>query len=499
MKKKYILALDQGTSSSRAMLIDHAGVPCGIEQQEFEQIYPQPGWVEHAPEDIWSSQMSVVHKLFRNSGVQATEIAAIGITNQRETTVLWDRFTGEPVANAIVWQDRRTASHCRMLENSGHAEPFRNKTGLPLDPYFSATKICWLLRNIPFLRGRAENGDIAFGTVDSFLLWRLTNGRVHATDVSNASRTMLYNIFDLKWDSEIISILDIPDSLLPEVRQSSGYFGETDPPLFGVSIPIFGMAGDQQSATYGQACHREGMAKNTYGTGCFLLMNTGETPQKSSHGLLTTIAWKQEGSVTYALEGSVFSAGSAVHWLRDELQIIRSSAEIESLAVSVKDSGGVVVVPAFTGLGAPYWDPHARGAIFGLTRGAGRGEIARAVLESICFQTFDVLKAMQADSGLDLNELRVDGGMTVNNTLLQIQADILGTTVVRPAVTETTALGAAYLAGLGSGFWKDISEIDSHWKIDASFHPMISSDQRQSMLSLWKKAVDRVRNWNIDT
>ncbi len=496
MAGRYILACDQGTSSSRAMIVDKEGIPRGIEPQEFEQIYPQPGWVEHAPEDIWLSQVSVVHKLLRNSGVSAAEIDSIGITNQRETTILWDRITGEPVANAIVWQDRRTAPHCHDLEDSGCAELIRNKTGLPLDPYFSATKICWLLKNIPNLRRRAELGEIAFGTVDSFLLWRLTNGRVHATDFSNASRTMLFNILTGEWDDEILSLLDIPSSLLPEVRPSSGYFGETDSALFGVRIPIFGIAGDQQAATFGQACHRKGMAKNTYGTGCFLLMNTGETPQKSNHGLLTTIAWKQAGSVTYALEGSVFSAGAAVHWLRDELQIIRSSEEIEPLAASVVHSGGVVFVPAFAGLGAPYWDPHARGAIFGLTRGSGRAEIARAVLESICFQAFDVLDAMKADSGLDFTELRVDGGMTVNNTLLQIQADILNVTVVRPAVTETTALGAAYLAGLGSGFWKHISEIDSQWKIDASFHPQISSDQRLSMLNIWKKAVSRVQNWD---
>lgn len=511
----FILALDQGTTSSRAILFDHAGTVHGVEQQEYPQIYPQPGWVEHAPEDIWSSQIGVVAKLLRNRNIVVSDIAAIGITNQRETTVLWDRTTGRPLANAIVWQDRRTALQCEQMRAEGLESTFRTRTGLPLDPYFSGTKIRWLLDSQPDLRARALQGEVAFGTVDSFLLWRLTGGAVHATDVSNASRTLLFNIRTGDWDDELLALLDIPREILPEVRPSSGFFGETVARLFGGTLPITGIAGDQQAATFGQACHREGMVKNTYGTGSFLLMNTGNTPHVSQHGLLTTVAWElgadtrresqftsttatvtvtqPRRDLTYALEGSVFVTGAAVQWLRDELQIIRSASEIEALAASVPDNGGVYFVPAFVGLGAPYWDAHARGGIVGLTRGASRAHLARATLEAVCYQTRDVLEAMRADCGLAIDELRVDGGMTVNDSLLQLQADILDATVVRPAVTETTALGAAYLAGLAIDFWKDTTEIATQWAIDAAFTPQMSSDQRESLYQGWKEAVARVR------
>ena len=516
--EKYILALDQGTTSSRAMLFDAAGTVCGVEQQEFPQRYPQPGWVEHAPEDIWTSQSGVVSRLLRTRGVAAAQVVAIGITNQRETTVLWERKTGRPVANAIVWQDRRTASLCAELLAAGHGPQFRERTGLPLDPYFSGTKISWLLDNVPDLRSRAEAGEIAFGTVDSFLMWRLSGGAIHATDVSNASRTLVYNIITGDWDDELLAILRIPRALLPIVRPSSHIYGETAPALFGRAIPIAGVAGDQQAATFGQACHAPGTVKNTYGTGSFLLMNTGPTPCRSDNGLLTTIAWQLESArntpnvtvksayldapklppVCYALEGSVFVTGAAVQWLRDELQIIRTSAEIEPLALSVPDNGGVFFVPAFTGLGTPYWDPHARGTIVGLTRGTGRAHLARATLESVCCQTTEVVQAMQSDSGIALRELRVDGGMTVNNTLMQMQADILGVPVVRPMVTETTALGAAYLAGLGVGFWQSLEQIAAQWVADTVFEPKVGQDQRNDMLQGWRRAVTRAREWATD-
>ena len=517
----FILALDQGTTSSRAILFDAAGRVRGVEQQEYEQRYPVPGQVEHAPEDIWTSQAGVIAKLLREQNVTASDIAAIGITNQRETTILWERKTGRPVANAIVWQDRRTAPLCDALRQAGHEPLFRARTGLPLDPYFSGTKIRWLLDNVPGLRARAERGEIAFGTVDSFLLWRLSGGAIHATDVSNASRTLLFNIVAREWDDELLALLDIPRALLPEVLPSSHIYGETIPSLLGGAIPIAGVAGDQQAATFGQACHRQGMVKNTYGTGSFLLMNVGDAPQFSRHGLLTTIAWELEDTkeekkrrkeeeekqefpahlntripehrLTYALEGSVFVTGAAVQWLRDELQIIRSAHEIEALAASVPDNGGVYFVPAFTGLGAPYWDAYARGGIVGLTRGTGRAHIARATLEAVCYQTRDVLEAMRADSGLDIAQLRVDGGMTVNNALLQLQADILGTSVVRPAVRETTALGAAYLAGLAVGFWRSAQEIAAQWVADITFEPQMSQDQRESLYAGWKQAVRRVQ------
>jgi glycerol kinase len=533
--EKYILALDQGTTSSRAILFDAAGTVCGVEQQEFPQRYPEPGWVEHAPEDIWTSQTGVVSRLLRTRGVDAADIAALGITNQRETTILWERGNGRPVANAIVWQDRRTAPLCAELRTAGYDTLFQQRTGLTLDPYFSGTKIAWMLDHIPGLRARAEAGEIAFGTVDSFLMWRLSGGAIHATDVSNAARTLLYNIVDGRWDDEILSVLNIPRALLPEVCPSSHLYGETAPSLFGRSIPIAGVAGDQQAATFGQACHTPGAVKNTYGTGSFLLMNTGDTPRFSRHGLLTTIAWQLENRidsqttskgipipkhqipnteylnteylntqppehppVCYALEGSVFVTGAAVQWLRDELQIIRTAAEIEPLAQSVTDNGGVFFVPAFTGLGTPHWDPYARGAIFGLTRGTGRAHLARATLESVCYQTTDVVQAMQADSGISLHELRVDGGMTVNNTLLQMQADILGVPVVRPKVTETTALGAAYLAGLAVGFWQSPRQIAAQWAVDRVFEPEIGKDQREEMLMGWRRAVLRAREWATD-
>jgi glycerol kinase len=523
--EKYILALDQGTTSSRAMLFDSAGAVRGMEQQEFEQRYPRPGWVEHAPEDIWASQIGVVTRLLRTRGVSVSEVAALGITNQRETTILWERSTGRPVANAIVWQDRRTAGQCAALRAAGHSGFFQERTGLPLDPYFSGTKVAWLLDNVEGLRDRAEAGEIAFGTVDSFLMWRLSDGAIHATDVSNASRTLLYNIVRGEWDADILALLNIPRALLPDVRPSSHIYGETAPALFGRPIPIAGVAGDQQAATFGQACHTPGTVKNTYGTGSFLLMNTGAAPRFSRHGLLTTIAWQLEGRpseereaavrsaaaiadkpaapagrepVCYALEGSVFVTGAAVQWLRDELQIIRTSAEIEPLAQSTPDSGGVYFVPAFTGLGAPYWDPYARGAILGLTRGVGRAHLARAALEAACFQTTDVVQSMEADSGIALRELRVDGGMTVNDTLLQMQADILGVPVVRPKVTETTALGAAYLAGLAVGYWRSAGQIAEQWVADRVFEPRSSEAQRAEALAGWHRAVARAREWATD-
>ncbi len=493
----YILALDQGTTSSRAILFDQAGRLAGMEQQEYAQHYPQPGCVEHAPEDIWTSQAGMAAKLLRNLNVSASQIAAIGITNQRETTILWDRKTGVPVCNAIVWQDRRTADLCARLREEGLEPLFKTKTGLPLDPYFSGTKIRWALDNVPGLRDRAERGDIAFGTVDSFLIWRLTAGKVHATDVSNASRTLLFNIVTGEWDHELLDVLQIPRSLLPEVKPSSHLFGETNIPFFDRPIPIAGVAGDQQAATFGQACHAPGTIKNTYGTGSFLLMNTGQSPEFSQNGLLTTVAWQLEANQpkTYALEGSIFVTGAAVQWLRDELQIIRSADEIEALANSVPDSGGVYFVPTFAGMGTPYWDAQARGAIVGLTRGAGRAHLAKATLEAVCFQTCDVVKAMQNDSGIPLKELRVDGGMTKNDTLLQMQANFLGIPVIRPEVTETSALGAAYLAGLQVGFWKDLDQIAAQWRSNAVFIPKLSQDERENRLHHWRRAVERARNW----
>lgn len=495
---QYILALDQGTTSSRAILFDRLGRVRGAAQQEFPQIYPQAAWVEHNPEDIWHSQLSVAQRVLREQGLTAAQVAGIGIANQRETTILWDRRTGQPVANAIVWQDRRTAALCERLKAEGLSALFRQKTGLPLDPYFSGTKILWMLENISGLRARAERGEIAFGTVDSFLLWRLTDRRVHATDVSNAARTLLFNIYTGDWDQELLAALKIPRLLLPEIRPCSALYGDTEAAHLGASVPIGGMAGDQQAATFGQACLQPGMAKNTYGTGAFVLMNTGATAHASENGLLTTVAWNLRGQTTYALEGSVFVAGAAVQWLRDALQIIGSAAEVEALAGAVEDSGGVYFVPAFVGLGAPYWDAYARGTVLGLTRGVGRSHLARATLEAVCFQSRDVLEAMQADGGVAVSELRVDGGMTRNDLLMQIQADILGVPVARPAVTETTALGAAYLAGLATGYWDSPEEIAAQWQVERVFTPQISEDARQARIAGWRRAVERARFWAAD-
>jgi glycerol kinase len=488
----YVLALDQGTTSSRAILFDRAGRIVRAAQREFPQIYPQPGWVEHNPEDIWNSQIAVAREAVQ--GIDPSQIAAIGITNQRETTLIWDRKTGEPIANAIVWQCRRTAPLCEALKREGFDARIRAITGLVTDAYFSGTKVAWLLDNVPGARARAEAGELAFGTVDSFLIWRLTGGRLHITDVSNASRTLLYDIHRGDWSDEILRRLNIPRALLPSVRPSSEIYGETH--ALGRAIPLAGMAGDQQAATFGQACYAPGLAKNTYGTGCFMLMNTGEEAVASRNNLLTTVAWQLEGKPTqYALEGSVFIAGAAVQWLRDGLGLIQTAAESEALAAGISDTGGVYVVPAFVGLGAPYWDAFARGAILGLTRGSGRAHIVRAALESVAYQTRDVVGAMQADSGLKLQTLRVDGGMVRNDFLMQFQADILGVPVERPAVTETTALGAAYLAGLATSFWHSQDEIARQWRVERSFTPQMPADRRDALYSGWQRAVERSTGW----
>jgi glycerol kinase len=490
---RFVLALDQGTSSSRAIVFDHSGNAVASAQQEFRQIYPQPGWVEHDPEEIWQTQLSTAQEALRQAKAGPQNVAAIGITNQRETTIIWDR-DGRPIANAIVWQDRRTAAICEELRSRGLEPLFRERTGLLLDPYFSGTKVKWLLDNVPGARLRAENGELLFGTVDSWLLYRLTG--VHATDYTNASRTLLYNIFELRWDDDLLRELDVPSSLLPSVQASSGVFGETK--AFGGSIPVTGVGGDQQAALFGQAAFAPGMAKNTYGTGAFLLMNIGDR-RVSSHSLLTTIAWglssRGADEVTYALEGSIFIAGAAVQWLRDELGLIANAADSEALAASVPDSNGVYVVPAFVGLAAPHWDPHARGAILGLTRGTNRAHIVRATLESIAFQVRDVIEAIEADSGVTLSELRVDGGAAANDLLLQIQADVLGRDVVRPSVLETTALGAAYLAGLAVGFWANSDEVSRNWRVDKRFTPQMQADQREELYAGWKRAVERAKGW----
>ena len=492
---RYVLALDQGTTSSRAILFDHGGRVVAVKNQEFRQIYPRPGWVEHDPYDIWHSQLQVAREVMQMAGVGPGDIAAIGITNQRETTLVWDRATGDPLHNAIVWQDRRTADLCGRIKDQGQEALFREKTGLVVDPYFSGTKIAWLLDNVPGLRARAERGEVAFGTVDTWLIWKLTGGRVHATDYSNASRTLIFNIHTCDWDDELLGILGIPRAMLPEARPSSGVYGETDPAVLDGAIPIAGVAGDQQAALFGQACFSPGMAKNTYGTGCFMLMNTGRRAVPSQKGLLTTIAWGVDGTVEYALEGSIFIAGAVVQWLRDELKIIQHAAETEPLARSVSDTGGVYLVPAFVGLGAPYWDPYARGTIVGITRGTGRAHLARAALESIAYQTRDVLGAMEADSGLTLSALRVDGGAVVNDFLMQFQADVLGVPVDRPVVNETTALGAAYLAGLAVGFWKSREEIEQFWQRDRRFEPAMPEDVRERLYAGWRRAVERAKGW----
>jgi glycerol kinase len=495
---KFILAIDQGTTSSRAVLFDHAGQLRAVAQQEFRQIFSQPGWVEHDANEIWQSQLAVIQKVLRENDVPASDIAAIGITNQRETTVLWDRQTGEPVAPAIVWQDRRTAGMCDALRADGKEAVFQQKTGLVLDSYFSGTKLRWLLDNVPGARARAERGELAFGTVDAWLIFKMS-GR-HLTDTSNASRTLLFNIASRQWDDELLALLAIPRSLLPEVVPSSGIAAYSRADLFGAPLPIAGIAGDQQAATFGQACHRPGMAKNTYGTGCFMLMNTGREAIASHNNLLTTIGWSlgpdSSSKIDYMLEGSVFMAGATVQWLRDGLGIIRNSSEVEALALSVPDTAGVAFVPAFAGLGAPYWDAYARGTIVGMTRGTTKAHIARAALESIAYQSADVLDAMQKDSSIQLNELRVDGGAARNDLLMQFQADILGVPVVRPVVTETTALGAAYLAGLAVGFWSSQDEIAAQWQMDRRFAPRMSQDERAQRLTIWRRAIERARAWS---
>jgi len=492
---RYILALDQGTSSSRALIFDADGRIRGFAQREFRQIYPQPGWVEHDPEEIWESQREVALRALRDSGIAPREIAAIGITNQRETTILWERASGRPIHNAIVWQCRRTAPLCEALRAEGFERVVLERTGLVLDAYFSGTKIRWLLDHVPGARERARRGELCFGTVDTWLIWKLTGGRAHVTDPSNASRTLLYNIHTGAWDEEILQRLDIPRELLPEVRPSSEIYGETDRAIFGVSIPIAGDAGDQQAALFGQACFQPGMAKSTYGTGCFVLLNTGATPAPPRNGVLATIAVGLHDGVRYALEGSIFIAGAAVQWLRDGLGIIRSTEEAEELARMVPSSEGVYVVPAFVGLGAPYWDMYARGAILGITRSTTRAHLVRATLEAIAFQVRDVIEAMEAASGITLAELRADGGAARNDLLLQIQADVLGRPVVRPAITETTALGAAYLAGLAVGVWRDAQEIAQQWHVQRRFIPQMTADVRDALYHGWKRAVERARRW----
>ena len=489
MAEKFILALDQGTSSSRAIVFDHEGKIRSTAQMEFTQYFPRPGWVEHNPMEIWSSEAGVIAEAISKVGIGGLDIAAIGITNQRETTIVWDAETGQPVYNAIVWQDRRTSEYCDFLKSQGLVDKIREKTGLIIDAYFSGTKIRWILENVPGAREKAEAGKLRFGTVDTWLVWQLTRGEVHVTDVSNASRTMLFNIHDLRWDSELLDLFGIPASMLPEVRSSSEVYGHTKTTIFAHEVPIAGIAGDQQAALFGQLCTDPGSVKNTYGTGCFLLMNTGKKPILSKNNLLTTVAWKIGGTVNYALEGSIFVGGSVVQWLRDGLGIIRSSSEVEALAASVPDNGGVYFVPALTGMGAPYWDQYAHGTICGLTRGTTAAHIARAALEGIAFQTMDIVEAMSRDAGVRLAELKVDGGASRNNLMMQFQADILGTSVIRPEVTETTAMGACYLAGLAVGYWSSVDEIKQQWKAEKTFHP--SGRDVLSLKEGWADAISR--------
>jgi glycerol kinase len=493
--QNHILALDQGTTSSRSIIYNHIGKIVSSVQKEFTQHFPSPGWVEHDPEEIWSSQYETAVEALSEAGIGADSIAAIGITNQRETTLVWDRQTGEPVCNAIVWQDRRTSGHCDELKEKGLAELIGDKTGLVIDAYFSATKLSWILENVPDAREKADAGRLAFGTVDSWLIWKLTAGKVHVTDVSNACRTMLFNIHTLSWDKDLLEIFNIPESVLPDVRSSSGIYGHTAEDQFQVPIPIAGIAGDQQAATFGQMCLAEGSVKNTYGTGCFILCNTGNRPVKSKNNLVTTIAWQINNETTYALEGSIFTGGAVVQWLRDGLGIIKDSAEVEDLARSVNDNGGVYFVPAFTGLGAPHWDQYARGIIAGLTRGVNAGHIARAALESIAFQVNDVMRSMEDDAGIEISELKVDGGAAVNDLLLQFQADLIGIPVIRPESIETTALGAAYLAGLAVGFWKSADEIRGQWAPDRTFEKRIADREKDELISGWEKAVLRAKEW----
>lgn len=494
---KYILALDQGTTSSRSILFDKNGKIVGSAQKEFTQIFPQPGWVEHNPMEIWESQLWTIRQVLQDNKVEASEIAAIGITNQRETTLVWDKNTGEPIHNALVWQDRRTASICDELKAAGLEPYIRSNTGLVADAYFSGTKIKWLLDNVEGAHIKAAQGDLCFGTVDTWLIWNLSKGKTHATDYSNVSRTLLYNIKNLDWDETMLKALGVPQNMLPDVRDSSGDFGKTDAAWFGVEIPIMGVAGDQQSALFGQACFESGMAKNTYGTGCFMLMQTGAEPVESKNGLLTTIAWGLNGKVEYALEGSVFIAGAAIQWLRDGLKLLDEAPDSEYFAKKVADTGGVYVVPAFAGLGAPYWDMYAKGGIFGLTRGTTKAHLIRATLQSLAYQSRDVLNAMEKDSGIPIKALKVDGGAVANNYLMQFQSDILGVAVERPEITETTALGAAYLAGLGCGFYEK-EAIAQNWFLDKKFEPQMEEEEKEKRYKKWLKAVDRCKDWDND-
>ena len=494
---QYILALDQGTTSSRSLVFDHAGHIVALAQKEFTQHYPQPGWVEHDPEEILATQLATARDAVAQAGLTMADIAGIGITNQRETAVVWDRATGKAIHNAIVWQDRRTADYCDGLRREGHTEDIRQRTGLEIDAYFSGTKVRWILDHVDGARSRAERGELAFGTIDSWLIWHLTGGTVHATDPSNASRTLLFNLHDLAWDPAMLDLLGVPAAMLPEVRPSSGEFG-TATALSPDAPPIAGVAGDQQSALFGQQCTRPGMVKNTYGTGCFMLMNTGTKAVMSRHRLLTTVAWQIGGETHYALEGSIFMGGATVQWLRDELNMIGDSAEIEALAAAVPDSDGVVLVPAFAGLGTPHWNGHARGTLFGLTRGSGKAHLARAALDAIAHQTVDVVRAMEADAGVAIPELRVDGGATVNNLLMQIQSDLLNISVVRPEITETTALGAAYLAGLGVGFWSNTADIQSQWAAERTFSPQLDDAERKTADHRWQRAIRATLNWAED-
>jgi len=496
--EKFILSFDQGTTSSRAIVFDHEGTIKSVAQKEFEQIFPKPGWVEHDPNEIWSSQAAVAAEAITKIGINGKNIAAIGITNQRETTIVWDRETGEPVYNAIVWQDRRTAKYCDSLKELGLQEMISEKTGLVIDAYFSGTKVKWILDNVEGAREKAEAGKLAFGTVDSWLIWKLTRGEKHVTDVSNASRTLLYNIKECHWDNELLELFNIPESILPEVKGSSEIVGYTKTTIFAHEIPIAGIAGDQQAALFGQQCTQPGMAKNTYGTGCFMLMNTGDKAIKSQNNLVTTIAWKVDGKVTYALEGSIFIAGAAVQWMRDQLGLVKSAPEIEKLALTVEDNGGVYFVPALTGLGAPHWDQYARGIVVGITRGTSNGHFARATLEGIAFQAMDVLKSMQADSGIEIKELRVDGGAAANNLLLQFQSETLQSPVIRPKQLETTALGAAYLAGLAVGYWKDLDELQSQWAKDQTFTPEMEPEKMAKSVRKWEKALAKAKAWIDD-
>lgn len=488
--EKFIMALDQGTTSSRAILFDKKGNVAHVAQREFTQHFPKSGWVEHNPSEIWSSILTVIATVLSENNIQPSQIEGVGITNQRETTVVWDKHTGEPVYNAIVWQSRQTAEICEQLKEAGYDDLVREKTGLLIDAYFSGTKVKWILDNVEGAREKAENGDLLFGTIDTWVIWKLTEGAVHVTDYSNASRTLMYNIYDLKWDEELLDILTVPASMLPEVRPSSEVYGEiAEKHFFGETVPISGIAGDQQAALFGQACYEKGMVKNTYGTGCFMLMNTGEEAVRSKHGLLTTIAWGVDGKVEYALEGSIFVAGSAVQWLRDGLRMFKNSADSEGYATKVENTDGVYVVPAFVGLGTPYWDSDVRGAVFGITRGTSKEHFVRATLESLAYQTRDVLDAMQSDSGIDLTTLRVDGGAVMNDFLMQFQSDILNVPVDRPAVNETTALGAAYLAGLAVGFWESKEQVKEHWNLDKKFEPNMEEVTRDQLFSGWHKAV----------